>query len=239
MTRFSPTSGTTSARVPIAAIFTKAGSHASRPERAQSACTTFNATPTPARCLSAYVQSRRFGLITASACGSVPSGSWWSVMMRSMPEIARALRRFDAADPAIHRHHHARAVGVQTLDRRGLQAVAILQPVGDEVHDVAAQQLEAAAEDDRRRDAVDVVVPVDGNALAAADRGQQPIDGRLHVGEPEWVEQVIEGRIQEAAGRIGRIETAQAQQPRRDGLDAECALQRVGRAGRRRASGSR
>ena len=52
MMRFSPTSGTTSASVPIAAILTNAGSHAALPARRQSACTSFSATPTPARFLS-------------------------------------------------------------------------------------------------------------------------------------------------------------------------------------------
>ena len=41
MTRFSPTSGTTSASVPMAAILTNAGSQASRPAFWQSACTSF------------------------------------------------------------------------------------------------------------------------------------------------------------------------------------------------------
>jgi hypothetical protein len=75
MTRFSPTSGTTSASVPIAATFTNAGSHRSLPARVHRACTSLSATPTPARCLSGYVQSRRLGLITARASGKVPSGS--------------------------------------------------------------------------------------------------------------------------------------------------------------------
>ena len=52
MTRFSPTSGTTSASVPIAAILTNAGSQRSCPVARQSACTSFSATPTPARFLS-------------------------------------------------------------------------------------------------------------------------------------------------------------------------------------------
>ena len=75
MIRFSPTSGTTSATVPIAASLRKAGSHFSRPNRWQSAWTTLNATPTPARCLSGYEQSTRLGLITAKAGGSSASGS--------------------------------------------------------------------------------------------------------------------------------------------------------------------
>ena len=75
MTRFSPTSGTTSASVPMAATLTNPGSQLSRPVCRQSACTSFSATPTPARYLSGYGQSCRFGLITASAGGSSVSGS--------------------------------------------------------------------------------------------------------------------------------------------------------------------
>ena len=52
MMRFSPTSGTTSASVPIEAIFTNAGNHADFPARWHSACTSLSATPTPARFLS-------------------------------------------------------------------------------------------------------------------------------------------------------------------------------------------
>ena len=52
ITRFSPTSGTTSASVPMAAILTNAGSHFVLSARWQSAWTSFSATPTPARFLS-------------------------------------------------------------------------------------------------------------------------------------------------------------------------------------------
>ena len=62
MTRFSPTSGTTSASVPIAAILTKRRQPLPFPRASQSACTSFSATPTPARFLSGYVQSWRFGI---------------------------------------------------------------------------------------------------------------------------------------------------------------------------------
>ena len=66
MTRFSPTSGTTSASVPMAASSRKPGSQASRDARRHNACTSFSATPTPARYLSGYEQSKRFGLMTAN-----------------------------------------------------------------------------------------------------------------------------------------------------------------------------
>ena len=52
MTRFSPTSGTTSASVPIAATLMNPGSQLLAAGLRHSACTSFNATPTPARFLS-------------------------------------------------------------------------------------------------------------------------------------------------------------------------------------------
>ena len=85
-------------------------------------------------------------------------------------ELARAARRLGAADAAVDRDDQRDAVGVQPLDRRRLQPVAVLQPLGDEVDDVAAEQLERAAQDHRRRDAVDVVVAVDRDPLLARDR---------------------------------------------------------------------
>ena len=83
-------------------------------------------------------------------------------------ELARAPRGVGAADAAVHRDDQRDAVGVQPLDRRRLQAVAVLQPLGDEVHDVGAEQLERAAQDHRGGDAVDVVVAVDGDPLLVA-----------------------------------------------------------------------
>ena len=84
-------------------------------------------------------------------------------------ELARAPRRVGAADAAVDRDDQRDAVGVQPIDRRRLQAVAVLQPLGDEVDDVGAEQFERAAQDDRRRDAVDVVVAVDGDPLLPRD----------------------------------------------------------------------
>ena len=84
-------------------------------------------------------------------------------------ELARAARRLGAADAAVDRDDQRDAVGVQPLDRRRLQPVAVAQPLGDEVDDVGAEQLERAPQDDGRRDAVDVVVAVDGDPLLARD----------------------------------------------------------------------
>ena len=110
---------------------------------------------------------------------------------------------------------------VQPVDRRRLQAVAVPQALGDEVHDVAAEHLERAAQDDRRGDAVDVVVAVDRDPLAPREGALEPLDRAAHVGEPEGIVQVLERGVQEAAGALGVAEAAQAQQPGDTGVQAE------------------
>ena len=105
--------------------------------------------------------------------------------------------------------------------------------------DISTEQLEAAAENDRRGDPVDVVVAVDCNSFAAADGCQQAVDGWPHVRQTERVQQVIERRLQESAGRLRRVEASQAQQAGGDWFDAQCAPQRVGGRARRRVVGSR
>ena len=85
-----------------------------------------------------------------------------------MPELARAPRGFGAADAAVDRDDQLHAFGVQAIERGRLQAVAVAQPLGDEVDDVAAEQLQRAPQDHGGGDAVDVVVAVHGDALAAA-----------------------------------------------------------------------
>ena len=48
--------------------------------------------------------------------------------------------------------------GAQPLDRDGLQTIAVLQPLRDEVDDIGAMQFEGSPQDDGRGDAVDIVV---------------------------------------------------------------------------------
>ena len=124
------------------------------------------------------MQSCRFGLITASAGGSVAVRLVVIGDDQVDAELARAARRLGAADAAVDRDDQRHAVGVQPIDRRRLQAVAVAQPLGDEVHDVAAEHLERAAQDDGRGDAVDVVVAVDGDPLAARERLLEAVDRR-------------------------------------------------------------
>ena len=74
MVRFSPTSGATSATVPIAAIFSSESMEIFLPLRRISSQHSLNATPTPARSLNGYSHPGCFGFSTAAASGSVPGG---------------------------------------------------------------------------------------------------------------------------------------------------------------------
>ncbi len=113
-----------------------------------------------------------------------------------MPELARAPCGVGAADAAVDRHDDVHAFGVQALERRGLQAVAVAQALRNEVHDVGAEQLQGAAQDHRRGDAIDVVVAVHGNAFVLSDRAHQPIDGGAHIRQAHRIEQVVERRVE-------------------------------------------
>ena len=95
------------------------------PARAQSACTSFSATPTPARFLSGYVQSCRFGLTTAHASRQLVVRLVMVGDDQVDAELARAPRRFGAANAAVDRDDQLHAFGVQPIDRAGLQAVAV------------------------------------------------------------------------------------------------------------------
>ena len=117
-------------------------------------------------------------------------------------ELARAAARVGAADAAIDGHDQRHAVRVQTLDRDRLQAVAVLQPLGDEVDHVGAEQLERAAQNHGRRHAVDVVVAMNGNPLFVRDRGEDAIDRDPHVGERHRIVQVVERRFQKSAREV-------------------------------------
>ena len=87
--------------------------------------------------------------------------------------------------------------------------------------DVGSEQLETAPQDHRRRHAIDVVVAVYGDALAAGDGAKDPVDGRRHVSQSEWVVQVVERGGEKAPGEIGVVDATNAQEPGGDSTDAE------------------
>ena len=176
MTRFSPTSGTTSASVPMAAIFTNPGSQLSRPGRAAER---LHELQRDADAGKVFVRVRAVAPLRVDDRQRQRQLGVRLVVVGDdevEAELARPARRLGAPDAAIHRDDQRDAFRVQPLDRRRLQAVAVAQPLGDEVHDVAAEQLERAAQDHGGGDAVDVVVAVDRDAFLARDGGQDAVD---------------------------------------------------------------
>ena len=105
-------------------------------------------------------------------------------------------------------------VGVEPVDRGRLESVAVAQPFGDEVDDLAAEHLERAPQDDGRGDAVDVVVAVDGDPFAGRERPLEARHGALHVGQEKRIVEVVERRVAETCprppGRRTRAGTAGA-----------------------------
>ena len=141
-------------------------------------------------------------------------------------QLTRAERRLGAADPAVHRHNERDAVLMEPVDCGRLQPVAVAQPLGDEVHDRSAEHFERPSEDHRRRDAVDVVVTVDRDALAARERQLEPRDRTFHVPQAERIVQMIQRRIEEALRRGGVVQPAEAEQTRDGRMQAERCRQR-------------
>ena len=149
-------------------------------------------------------------------------------MIRSRPSARGVQRRLHAANAAVHRDHQPHALGMQAIERRRLQPVAVAQPLGDEMDDVGAEQLERAPQDDRRRHAVDVVVAVNGDPLLAA-RSRRGCDPPPRPCRPARTDRA--DRPATASGTGARpsrsSEPADAQQPRRDVRAAELRASRV------------
>ena len=141
-------------------------------------------------------------------------------------ELAGAQRRLGAADAAIDRDHELHTVGVQPVERRRLQAVAVPQALRDEVDHVAAEKLQRAAQNDCGRDAVHVVVAVHRDAFPLRQRAADPLDGAIHVGQPHRVEQMLERRLEKPRGRLHIAQPADGEQPRRHRRHAELMRQR-------------
>ena len=86
-------------------------------------------------------------------------------------ELARAQRGIGARGCRSRPRPRARTPSACSRSIAGrLKAVAVAQPLRDEMHDVAAEHLERAPEDDGRRDAVHVVVAVDRDPLPLRER---------------------------------------------------------------------
>ncbi len=140
-------------------------------------------------------------------------------------QFARAARRLDAPDAAIDGNHQRHAIGMQPVEGLGLQTVPVFQPVGKKVHDVGAEHFERAAKDDRRGDAVAIVVAVNRDALVPLNRGEDPLHRRSHIREQPRVVQMIQRRMQKLLRGLRLVDSADRQQPRDSGADAQLPRQ--------------
>ena len=95
------------------------------------------------------------------------------------------------------------------------------------MHDVTAEQLQRASQDDRRNHAVDVIIAMDRDSLSALDCSEQPVDRRRHVGKLEGIEQMVEGGVEKTRGRVGVPETSKAQQARHHWVNLQARGERA------------
>ena len=103
---------------------------------------------------------------------------------------------------------------LETCDRVHVQAVALLDAVGDvRVHGHAAAA-QIVREHARRRDAVDVVVAEDGHVLPPLDGGADARDGLVHVLQEHGVEHALVAAAEKGARLHGVVIAAQRQQHR-------------------------
>ena len=118
---------------------------------------------------------------------------------------------------------------MQAFDRLGVQSVALPQAFGNEVGDVALEQLQDPAEHHRGADPVGVVVAVHGDRFPALDGGEEPLDGTVEVGEARRVVQVVEARVQEPAGGRRLGETPLDEEPGHGRVQVQLPAQPLGR----------
>ena len=144
-------------------------------------------------------------------------------------ERARVRDGLGRGDAAVHGDDQRAAAALGLVDGIDGQPVAVLDAVRDAVLDARAQLLERAVEQERRGDAVDVVVALDEDALAAPRRRPGCARRRLEVAHLARVVQVVERRIEEPPRRILARDAAVHQRVRHGQRRAEHAGQRRGR----------
>ena len=124
----------------------------------------------------------------------------------------RPLQGLPGRHAVIHRDDQAHAIGRQSLDHAGIEAVAIVGPTRDGGPWPCPEPLEHAHQQGRAGHAIGVIVAADGQAFARAAGPLQPLHRPGEVGE---VVMGIGGRggIQEAA-EAALAEVAPASQHR-------------------------
>ena len=133
MVRFSPTSGATSAIVPMAAIFNSESMEIFLPARRISSQQSLKATPTPASSLNGYVAPRLFRIEHRRGLGQLSERQVVVGDDHVDPALDRAVHRLDAGDAAIDCDHELYVpLGQHPVEHLDLQPVPVDQPVRDD-----------------------------------------------------------------------------------------------------------
>ena len=96
-------------------------------------------------------------------------------------ELARERRLFHRGNATVDADDHLRAVLRELPERRRVQAVALLVAIRYVRTDHEAKLPEGAHQDRRAGDPVDVVVPIDDDALASRERTTEPLDRAIQI----------------------------------------------------------
>ena len=142
-------------------------------------------------------------------------------------------------DAAVHRDEQLDPGGAEFLDGRRRHPIALTEAVGETPAHVGAEIAQHADQQERRRDAVGVVVAVYRDGLAAS---QRPVDARACLGHAGHEVRVVHAElgVQEGPRRGGIAEPAAHQHLGQHFAHAEvgCQPPHVGVGSRRDPSGA-
>ena len=121
------------------------------------------------------------------------------------PDLARVLRLMDRRHSAVDGHDRLDPLAAQRVERLAVQSVALCDPVRHigAHRRVRRDRPQHVPEDRRRHDAVDVVVAVDRDALACAQRVADGLGRLSHVVHGIGVLQLLQIR---SAERLALVE---------------------------------
>ena len=101
------------------------------------------------------------------------------------PQRSGPIGGIDRGHVAVDGNDNAAPHLLGALDAASLESVSVVDAVRHEVVDVGAKGTQRHQQHNRAGDSVDVVVAVDDDSLATADRDQQAVDGCFHLREFE------------------------------------------------------
>ena len=188
-----------------------------------------NATAAPQRSAKGYWLPASRGWTITSAVGQVGADRVMVGDDQLEAELARQIGLGHGRDAAIDRDDQLGPVlGRQPPERLGIDPVALVDPVGDVVVDVLRPgQAEAGPEDARAADAVDVVIAIDDDLPALADRrGRSGRPRRRRRGGISGSCRLAQLRLEERPGRVGVFDPPVQEELRQQRRHARLPAQR-------------